>query len=222
MPKLSASIIEVTPIQQNCAILCDREAGRGVVIDPGGDVDRILERIATLGITIDRILLTHGHLDHAGGAAELKERLGDGTVPVIGPDHRDQFLLESIPDQAARFGIPGLRAVTPDRYLTDGDTVDIAGVPFKVFHCPGHSPGHVIFFSEAHGLAVLGDVLFHGSIGRTDFPYGDHEALLTAIARKVLPLGDDVRFLCGHGPGSTIGAERRANPFLRGPLFERA
>ena len=211
---LKAAIIPVTPFQQNCALLWDEETGRGVVVDPGGEVERILAAITELKLTIETILLTHGHMDHAGGAAELQEAL-PGAPPILGPDSRDAFLLESLETQGAKYGLPA-RNVTPARFLAEGETIAIGGQDFAVLHCPGHTPGHIVFVSEALRIAILGDVLFRGSIGRTDFPYGDHAALLTAIHGKLLPLGDDIGFLCGHGPGSTLGHERQRNPFLRG------
>ncbi len=216
MAKLKLVIVPVTPFEQNCALLWEETTRRGAVVDPGGDAPRILQAVRANGVTVESILLTHGHLDHAGGAAELKRLLGEtGAVPpIIGPDRRDAFLLDGIAAQARAFGVAGLESVTPDRWLTEGDQVAIGGIAFDVLHCPGHTPGHVVFFAPTLRLAVLGDVLFRGSIGRTDFPYGDHPALLRAIAEKVLPLGDDVRFLCGHGPASSIGEERRSNPFL--------
>lgn len=218
MPKFQAAQIAVTPFQQNCALIWDAETRRGVVVDPGGDVPRIEAGLDRAGFTVERILLTHGHIDHAGGAAALKRSLEakqGGPVPIEGPDRRDEFLLQGIPAQAASFGIEGLESVAPDRWLAEGDSVQIAGESFAVLHCPGHTPGHLVFVSAALGFALVGDVLFRGSIGRTDFPYGDHEALIQAITTKLLPLGDDIRFLCGHGPGSTFGEERRSNPFLR-------
>lgn len=217
---LAVALVTVTPFAQNCAILFDRAGKHGAVIDPGGDVDRVLARVADLGVTVDMIVLTHGHIDHAGGAAELRERLPalpDGTKPpIIGPDRRDEFLLSALADQGRLFGIDGARPVTPDRWLVEGDVLSIAGVEFAVLHCPGHTPGHVVLVAVRHRFAVLGDVLFRGSVGRTDFPYGDGAALIGAIRAKLLPLDDEVTFICGHGPGSTIGAERRSNPFLRG------
>lgn len=217
---LSVTLIPVTAFQQNCALISDPESRRGAVIDPGGDVPRILAAIEKLGVTIEQILLTHGHLDHAGGASALARALATAqpgrTVPIVGPAAQDRFLLENIARQAAAFGLADMEDVAPDRFLTEGDEVEIAGVPFAVLHCPGHTPGHVVFVDHANRFAVLGDVLFQGSIGRTDFPYGDHQQLLAAIAEKILPLGDDVHFICGHGPASHIGAERRSNPFLQG------
>jgi len=183
----------------------------GAVIDPGGDLPRIEAALSKLGISVAAIVLTHGHLDHAGGAAELKSKLG---VPVIGPHEADRFLLDDLESQARRIGASA-RPVTPDRWLAEADAIDIAGQRFEVCHCPGHTPGSIVFFCRAQRLALVGDVLFRGSVGRTDFPYGDHAALIDAIKTKLLPLGDDVSFICGHGPTSTIGAERRSNPFLR-------
>lgn len=215
---LKAAIIPVTPFQQNCALLWEEATGRGVVVDPGGEVERILSALGELKVTPERILLTHGHADHAAGAAELREaltRAQGAPVPVEGPDRRDRFLLDGLEAAAAQWGMPG-RNVTPDRWLEEGDTVSIGGQEFAVLHCPGHTPGHVVFVSEALRVALVGDVLFRGSIGRTDFPYGDHAALIGAIHTKLLPLGDDIAFLCGHGPGSTFGQERLRNPFLRG------
>jgi glyoxylase-like metal-dependent hydrolase (beta-lactamase superfamily II) len=218
MANLRGAVIPVTPFQQNCAILWDDASKHAIVVDPGGDVDRILAAIDQPALTVDRILLTHGHLDHAGGAAELaatlRERAGDpAAVPIEGPDERDRFLLEGLEAQAAGFGFAA-RNVTPDRWLREGDHVTLGTHRFDVLHCPGHTPGHIVFVNHAARFALLGDVLFQGSVGRTDFPYGDHAALIGAITAKLLPLGDDLQFLCGHGPGSTIGAERRSNPFL--------
>ena len=215
---LQAAVIPVTPFQQNCALLWEEETGRGVVVDPGGEVERILGAVAELKVTVERILLTHGHVDHASGAAALRDALSaaqGAPVPVEGPDLRDRFLLDSLEDQAAKWDIPA-RNVTPDRWLAEGDSVVIGGQDFAVLHCPGHTPGHVVFVSQALRVALVGDVLFRGSIGRTDFPYGDHAALIAAIGGKLLPLGDDIAFLCGHGPGSSFGHERQRNPFLRG------
>ena len=236
MTELKAAIVPVTPFQQNCTILWEEPSKRAVVIDPGGEVPRILESLAKLGVRVERILLTHGHIDHAGGAAALKEaleqaaRTGAGspapspalpvegsppTISIEGPDQRDRFLLQGLEAQAPMFGMSGVQNVLPDRWVAEGDQVKVGEQAFEVLHCPGHTPGHVVFVNPAARFAIVGDVLFSGSIGRTDFPYGDHAALIRAIKDKLLPLGDDVSFICGHGPGSTIGAERRTNPFIR-------
>jgi hydroxyacylglutathione hydrolase len=210
---LKAAVVPVTPFQQNCAILWDDATMQGVVVDPGGEVERIRAALDQLKVRVETILLTHGHMDHAGGADELREITG---APIIGPDERDRFLLEDLPAQAAKYGLEGARAVAPDRWLTEGDTVRIGEEEFQVLHCPGHTPGHVVFVSTGLRVALVGDVLFRGSVGRTDFPYGDHEALIEAINTKLLPLGDDISFLCGHGPGGNFGMERQSNPFLPG------
>ncbi len=219
MASLQAAVIPVTAFQQNCAIIWDSATKRGFVVDPGGEADRILETVLEYGVTVERILLTHGHLDHAGGAAELQEKLRAGqgdpaASPIDGPGERDRFLLDGLSAQARSFGLGGVRDVLPDRWLAEGDQLRLGEHRFDVLHCPGHTPGHVVFVDRSERFAIVGDVLFRGSVGRTDFPYGDHAGLIRAIHEKLLPLGDDVAFLCGHGPGSTIGAERVGNPFL--------
>jgi glyoxylase-like metal-dependent hydrolase (beta-lactamase superfamily II) len=211
MPDFAIQVVPVTPFEQNCSLAWSETTKRGVVIDPGGDLPRIREAIAAAGLTIETILLTHGHIDHAAGAAELAAELG---VPVHGPHLADKPLLDRLELQGQQYGIPA-RAVTPDRWLEEGDAVTIGGSDFAILHCPGHSPGSLVFFSKDLRFAFMGDVLFNGSIGRTDLPGGSHEALIEAIRTKILPLGDDVSFLPGHGPGSTIGHERMTNPFLR-------
>ena len=208
---LKAAIVPVTPFQQNCTLLWDVATRTVLVVDPGGDLERIEAGIKKTGMTVEKILLTHGHIDHAGGAAELKETLGD--IPIEGPHHADKFLLDGLSHRPGD-GLAGARNVTPDRWLAEGDTVTAAGATFAVLHCPGHSPGSVVLLNAAQRFALVGDVLFRGSIGRTDFPYGDHAALIAAIKTKLLPLGDDVVFICGHGPMSTLGEERQTNPFL--------
>jgi glyoxylase-like metal-dependent hydrolase (beta-lactamase superfamily II) len=211
MGQLNAGIVPVTPFQQNCAILFDDETKRGVVVDPGGDVERILAALKDNGITAEAIWITHGHIDHAGGAMELKEALG---VDIVGPHEADKFLLDNLETQASRYGMAGVRNCVPDRFLSEGETVSFGDHVFEVLHCPGHAPGHVVFYNRAAGFAHVGDVLFHGSVGRTDLPGGDHAALMASIKEKLLPLGDDIGFLCGHGPGGRFGEERRGNPFL--------
>ncbi len=211
MAELQAAIIPVTPFQQNCTLIWDDGSKQAWVIDPGGNVPRIREAITTLGLAVERILLTHGHIDHAGGAAELRETLG---VPLDGPDERDAFLLDGLAEQGRAYGMTDARNVHPDRWLREGDAVTLGSHRFDVLHCPGHTPGHLVFVNKASRFALVGDVLFRGSVGRTDFPYGDGAALLKSIRGKLLPLGDDVSFICGHGPGSTIAVERRANPFV--------
>lgn len=209
---LKAAIVPVTPFMQNCTLLWDDASMVGAVVDPGGDVQRIQAGIEKAGMKVEKILLTHGHIDHAGGALDLKGLLGG--VPIEGPHRADDFLLEGLEKQAMQFGLPGVRNVTPDRWLAEGDSVAVAGHTFAVLHCPGHSPGSVVLVNEAQRFLLMGDVLFKGSIGRTDFPYGDHDALIESINTKLLPLGDDYAFICGHGPMSTLGDERLHNPFL--------
>ena len=214
MGQLNAAIVPVTAFQQNCTILFDAETKLGVVVDPGGDVPRIQAALEQYGIKVEALWLTHGHIDHAGGAMELKELLG---VPLIGPHEADRPLLENIETQAQRFGVTeSVRNCTPDRFLTEGETVGFGEHVFEVLHCPGHAPGHVVFYNRAAAFAHVGDVLFNGSIGRTDLPGGDHAALIDSIETKLLPLGDEIGFICGHGPGGRFGEERRTNPFLTG------
>jgi glyoxylase-like metal-dependent hydrolase (beta-lactamase superfamily II) len=213
MGQLNAGIVPVTPFQQNCTILFDADEKVGVVVDPGGDVDQILKAVQDNGIRIEAIWITHGHIDHAGGAMELKEALG---VDIVGPHEADRPLLANLEMQAERFGLTGqVRNCTPDRFLAEGEMVAFGGHSFEVFHCPGHAPGHVVFFNRAAKFAHVGDVLFHGSVGRTDLPGGNHAALIASIKDKLLPLGDDIGFLCGHGPGGRFGEERLTNPFLQ-------
>ena len=204
------TILPVTPYQQNCSLVWD-EAGRAALIDPGGEAERLLAEVARRDLTLQSILLTHGHLDHVGAAVELRDALG---IPIIGPQREEQFWLDILPQQAELFGFPPSVAFTPDQWLNDGDQVDVGSVRLEVLHCPGHTPGHVVFYQPQARLAFVGDVLFKGSIGRTDFPRGDHAALLAAIRAKLFPLGDDVRFVPGHGAMSTFGHERRENPFV--------
>ncbi len=212
MQPLKVTIIPVTPFAQNCSIVACTATNRAAIVDPGGDVPRIREAIEQLKVTPEKILLTHGHLDHAGGAAELAEAL---KLPIEGPAERDGFLLANLEQQGGRFGITDMRNVTPTRWLVEGATVSIGDLTFNVLHVPGHTPGHLVFVNTPSRLALVGDTLFQGSVGRTDFPYGSHDELITGIKTKLLPLGDDVTILPGHGPASTIGAERRGNGFLQ-------
>ena len=212
MGQLSAGIVPVTPFQQNCTILFDADDKSGVVVDPGGDIPLILKFLDDNGIAPLAIWLTHGHLDHAGGAMDLKEALG---IEIIGPHIADKPLLDNLETQAARFGVDSdVRNCVSDRFLREGEIVSFGSHVFSVLHCPGHAPGHVVFFNAVAKFAHVGDVLFRGSIGRTDLPGGNHADLISSIKDKLLPLGDDIGFLCGHGPGGRFGEERRTNPFL--------
>ena len=208
-------IVPVTPFQQNCTILACPETDTAAVIDPGGDIDHILAAIERLGVAPDKILLTHGHLDHVGAAAALSRRL---KVPIIGPHRDDAFLLAALPQQAQMFGFPPQVPFSPDQWLADGDQVRVGNQILEVLHCPGHTPGHIVLFHRPSGLAQVGDVLFCGSIGRTDFPRGNHADLLHSIREVLFPLGDAVRFIPGHGPMGTFGEERRTNPYVRDPV----
>ena len=210
LPGLKAAIIPVTGFQQNCTLLWNPETMQGAVVDPGGNLDAILKAIAEVGIKVEKILLTHGHIDHAGGAADLRDDLG---VKIEGPHKAEKAMLDNLEAQGDAYGMEA-RNVTPDRWLEEGETVSVGGHTFEVLHCPGHSPGSVVFLNRAQRFALMGDVLFRGSIGRTDLPQGDHETLMTSLRTKILPLDDDIAFICGHGPTSTIGAERVSNPFL--------
>jgi glyoxylase-like metal-dependent hydrolase (beta-lactamase superfamily II) len=212
MTKANAVVVPVTPFQQNCTLLWCEATKRAVVVDPGGDLPQVNRAIAQAGVAVDKIWLTHGHVDHVGGAADLKASL---KAPIEGPHSDDLFLLQHVVESARSFGIRNVSNVTPDRWLQDGDQVHIGELTFNVLHCPGHSPGSVVFFNPAQRLAIVGDVLFAGSIGRSDLPGGNHGQLLTSIRDKLLPLGDDVAIISGHGPASTIGKERATNPFLR-------
>jgi len=204
-------IVPVTPFQQNCTILACPETGLAAIVDPGGDLERILAAVEDMGATPEKVLLTHGHIDHVGAARTLARRLG---VPIIGPHRDDAFLLAALPQQAQMFGFPPHTAFGTDQWLAGGDQVGVGRQTLQVLHCPGHTPGHVVYFHQPSGLAQVGDVLFRGSIGRTDFPRGNHADLLRSIREVLFPLGDEVRFIPGHGPMGTFGEERRTNPFV--------
>lgn len=211
VPPLQAVIIPVTALQQNCSLVWCTATMRGAVTDPGGDLELIRSAIRQHGVTVERILVTHGHVDHAAAVADLAAELG---VPVEGPHIADKFLIDAMPDQGLRFGIMGAKAFTPDRWLEDGDTVTVGDLSFAVLHCPGHAPGHVVFHNAESRFALVGDVIFKGSVGRTDLPGGDTDTLIRSIREKLFPLGDDVTFLPGHGEPSTLGNERRSNPYV--------
>jgi glyoxylase-like metal-dependent hydrolase (beta-lactamase superfamily II) len=209
---MEVTVVPVTPFQQNCSVLRCTATGRGAVVDPGGDLDRVLA--AAEGVELESILLTHAHVDHAGGTAELARRL---SLPIVGPHRGDLFWIEGLEEQGRMFGLTPAEPFEPDRWLEDGDTVSVGALELDVRHCPGHTPGHVVFHHPASRRVLVGDVLFAGSIGRTDFPGGDYDTLIASIRERLLPLGDEVRFVPGHGPGSTLGEERRTNPFLVDP-----
>ncbi len=209
---LGIAVVPVTAFEQNCSIVWCTKTMQAAIVDPGGDIDRIQGALKELGVTPAAIWLTHGHIDHAGGAADLADAL---SIPVVGPHQAEKPLLDALPQQGLRFDMAGLRAVTPTRWLSEGDTVSVGDVVFDVLHVPGHSPGHVTFFQKETRFLLAGDTVFAGSVGRTDLPGGDHALLISGIKRKLLPLGDDVQFLPGHGPASTLGAERVGNPFLQ-------
>lgn len=204
-------IVPVTAFKQNCSVVWCSETMKAGVVDPGGDVDQIVSVIEDHSVSVEKILITHGHVDHAGGASELAERL---DVPIVGPHRDDDFWLRQLPEQTVQFNLPESKSFVPDRWLDEGDTISIGDASLRVFHCPGHTPGHVIFYEPEGNIAFVGDVLFQGSIGRTDFPRGNHQDLLASITQKLWPLGNDVRFFPGHGVTSTFGDERENNPFV--------
>ena len=208
---MQAAVIPVTPFQQNCSVLVCARTGDAVVVDPGGEIERILATVEQMGGRLVKILQTHAHIDHAGATAELAERL---TLPIEGPHRGDQFWIDRLPADGQRYGFPPARVFEPTRWLEDGDRVCFGEVELEVRHCPGHTPGHVVFFHRELRLAIVGDVLFQGSIGRSDFPGGDQAMLLRSIRERLWPMGNDVTFIPGHGPLSTFGAERQSNPFV--------
>jgi len=208
---LNYRIVPVTPFEQNCTLLWCQHTGQAAIVDPGGEEERILAAIREEGVTPVKILLTHGHIDHVGGAAALAERLG---IPVLGPHPDDAFLLDALPEQARMFGLPMAAPFRPEQWLDQGERVTLGERVLDVIHCPGHTPGHIVYYDADAGLAQVGDVLFKGAIGRTDFPRGKHRDLIDSIRNRLFPLGDAIRFIPGHGPMSTFGAERRSNPFV--------
>ena len=210
-PVIQALVAPVTPLQQNCTIVWCVKTKKAAIIDPGGEVPLLMEALKQHGLTLEKIWITHGHLDHAGGTAKLKELTG---VPIEGPHPDDAFWIDQIDASGAKWGMPEAKGFTPDRWLGDGDKVSLGETEFEVYHCPGHTPGHVIFFHRAARFAQVGDVLFQGSIGRTDFPRGNYQDLIASITGKLWPLGDDVAFVPGHGPMSTFGQERKTNPWV--------
>ncbi|QYJ01132.1 MBL fold metallo-hydrolase [Thalassovita mediterranea] len=214
-PKLEIRVIPTTPLQQNTSLIWSIESKEGVFVDPGGDIDKLMGAAKEFGVKIVGVWLTHGHMDHAGAAAAVKERTG---CEIIGPHKDDQWLLDEIESSGQRYGITDGKNVTPDRYLDDGDELELDGVKFGVAHTPGHTPGHVVIYNESGALAFVGDVLFRGSIGRTDFPRGNHTQLIDSITSKLWPLGPEIRFIPGHGPMSTFGQERQDNPFVADAL----
>lgn len=213
---MKAYVIPVTPYQQNCSLLVCEETNKAALVDPGGDLPKLLEAIEKLGCELEKIFLTHAHMDHCAGAGELREQL---NVPIEGPQKEDIFWLEKLPEWCQMAGFPIAQAFEPNRWLEEGDTITFGNVTLDVHHCPGHTPGHVVFYHQDSKLAFVGDVLFQGSIGRTDFPRGDYDTLVNSIRTKLWPLGDEVNFVPGHGPNSTFGRERATNPFVSDKNF---
>lgn len=215
---MKAAVIPVTPLQQNCSLVWCENTMKAALVDPGGEVDRLKAAVDEAGVTLEKILVTHGHLDHAGAVADLAEEFG---LPIEGPHPEDKFWIDQLPTQGREYGFGELRAFTPDRWLDQGDTCTVGKQTFDVLHCPGHTPGHVVFFHAGERVAFVGDVLFQGSIGRSDFPRGDFDTLIRSIRENLFPLGDDVTFVPGHGSLSTFGHERESNPYVADRLFAR-
>ena len=208
---MKVTVIPVTAFEQNCSLLICEQSNHAAIVDPGGDIERILAAVDEAGVIVEKILVTHGHIDHIGGVSELARRL---NLPIEGPQREDKFWIDQLPQQASQFGFGRSDSFEPDRWLEDGDTVEVGNQKLQVIHTPGHTPGHVIFYDNTGQLALVGDVLFRGSIGRTDFPSSSHQKLLNSIREKLFPLGDDIEFIPGHGPASTFGDERQHNPFV--------
>jgi hydroxyacylglutathione hydrolase len=208
---LKVALVPVTPFEQNCSILICQETNKAAIVDPGGDLPKIIDALAQLKTHAEKILLTHGHIDHCAGAPALAKEL---NIPIEGPHEDERFWLDQLPMQSQRFGFPAAQAFEPDRWLKEGEQVTVGNVNLEVKHCPGHTPGHVVFYSPEDHLAIVGDVIFAGSIGRTDFPRGNHADLVRSIREKLFPLGDDVNFVPGHGPISSFGQERQNNPYV--------
>ena len=214
-PAMKVGIVPVTAFEQNCSLLWCTKTMRGALVDPGGDIEQLKAAAAGQGVTIEKLLITHGHMDHCGMAGVLAKQLG---VPIEGPNEADRYWIEGLTEAASRYGMQG-EPFEPDRWLADGDTVTVGDLTLDVVHCPGHTPGHVVFIHKPSHVAFVGDVLFQGSIGRTDFPGGNHQQLLDSITKKLFPLGDDIAFVPGHGPTSTFGHEKRTNPFVTNRRF---
>jgi len=213
---LKVAVIPVTPFQQNCSVIWCDQTSHAAVVDPGGDLERIEALLGQQNLQLEKILLTHAHIDHAGATAELARRR---QVPIEGPHRGDQFWIDGLPEAGSRYGFQFAEVFTPDRWLEQGDVVTVGNETLQVKHCPGHTPGHVVFFHATQRVALVGDVLFQGAIGRTDFPQGNHAHLIDAIRNNLFPLGDDVQFIPGHGPMSTFGHERANNPYVADRLF---
>jgi glyoxylase-like metal-dependent hydrolase (beta-lactamase superfamily II) len=216
-PSIQVSVLPVTPFQQNCSLLKCQTTGKGAVVDPGGDIPQLLDAIQQLDMEVEKIFVTHGHLDHSGGTQKLVDEL---HVPIEGPHKDDLFLIEKLAEQGQRYGFEGSDTFTPDRWLVEGDTIEFGAQTLEVLHCPGHTPGHLVFFHREARFAIVGDVIFNGSIGRTDLPRGNHEQLIESIRSKLWPLGDDVTFLPGHGDTSTFGWQRKCNPYVADIVFQ--
>jgi glyoxylase-like metal-dependent hydrolase (beta-lactamase superfamily II) len=210
-PRFQVCIVPVTPLQQNSSIIWSTQTSEAAIVDPGGEADRLISVVAELGVKVTAVWLTHGHIDHVGAAGPIQKHF---DVPIVGPHARDQFLLDAIEASSGRYGIEGATNITPDRYLSEGDKVELSGIEFDVYECPGHTPGHIVLVQPEEAFAFVGDVLFRGSVGRSDFPYSNHDDLIHSIVHKLWPLGNQIRFLPGHGPMSTFGQERIDNAFV--------